>query len=199
MRQRIWRSTTASRLSMITTAPPALIPRHPAVPDGPIQPAGLSTDGGAYGAGKLRLALAGKQGRDHPGIAAIDIFPEDDAAVIARNGGPVLDIDRHRLLEMARIRLALADALLQLLVGHYEQMLGQRLDLLYPHTAMAEGPLIRKKGMLGRRVMKIDVERVRHFELDAAQRVVRPRKLDDVAIFHFHMLRFKIAGILVQL
>src|SRR6185437_3702189 len=171
MRQRSWLITAASRLSSLKDGRPAcfylwaILPWQAAW----FNPRPSAAGGIAGGAGELRRRLAGEHDGNHARIAAIDIATKGDPAVIARDGGEILDIDRDGLRQAPGLGLAIGDRLLQVLIADAQHMFHQRPDLLHPHAAMAESTLVRQESPLGGRVMQIDIEGVGHLELDRAQ------------------------------
>ena len=85
--------------------------------------------------------------------------------------------------------------------GYSQEQHGQVLGVLHPDAAMAEGPVGFAEKLPLRGIVQIDVILVGEVELHPAQRIMRPRFLNDlqgVAGFQAKMVAAQVAVILLD-
>ena len=121
------------------------------------------------------------QRREHGGVAAVHVLAPVQPPLGVGEGRAVNEVHGHRLVEHhAGFAAGAPDAVQQRLgIGLLgpEQDLGELHRLGQADAAVAEGaPVAREEAPLGR-VVQVDVVPVGEHELDATQRVARPRRL----------------------
>src|SRR5215213_7809680 len=132
-------------------------------------------------------------------IALVNIWCESDSACGIDESGLINQKGRDRLRQHAASGRALRDRSVDRLGGLSEQQGAEFARVLDAHTAVTLEPVVAFEYRLQRRVVQIDVETVRSFEFQSAERRAGPRQLLDPAIRpHDHVVPRQIVRIARQ-
>src|SRR3984893_9643894 len=110
-------------------------------------------------------------------VPLVEIRAKLERAVLVDERGVVDEEDRHRFRQWQAVGVAERDPLIDRLDRPLQQQCAQFARVLHPYAAMAAPPAVGAEQVLQRRVVQIDVEAVRHLELDLAERALLPGAL----------------------